>query len=410
MKKLIICAAALSGFAMQAAAADLGDIASMKDPIPDKLSYAGVTIYGTVDVGYSYQTNGAPQSAYFYTGGLDWNMAGSKQNREAVSALTGNALEQSKVGVKIEEQLGYGFAAIGKIETNFNPWSGELADACKSLTENNGKATSTWTSGLDGSRCGQAFSGQAYGGISSSMYGTLTIGRQSSLQNDTVGTYDPMGGSYALSLIGYSGGADGGIGSTETARWDNSLKYLFSYGPLHAAFMYADGSNDSSILNEAYGANAGFKYKGLSVDAVYTRENGAIGTAAIGTDSKKLDTIGTCSITGGAGQNACPTGDVLNGTITNNEFWSIQGKYTFELGGLGLKDGGYKDEAPAAKLTFYGGYVYTDMSHFDGNIPVGSFNSGGYQLLTLISPIAAGSDKILETSFAGAKYETGPGL
>jgi len=32
----------------------------MKDPLPDTLTYKGVTIYGTVDVGYAYQTNGRP--------------------------------------------------------------------------------------------------------------------------------------------------------------------------------------------------------------------------------------------------------------------------------------------------------------------------------------------------------------
>ena len=55
MRKLLICALALGGFAASAQAADLS-VDSMKDPLPDTLTYKGVTIYGTIDVGYAYQT------------------------------------------------------------------------------------------------------------------------------------------------------------------------------------------------------------------------------------------------------------------------------------------------------------------------------------------------------------------
>ena len=46
----------------------------------------------------------------------------------------------SNVGIKIEEQIGYGFLAVGKLQTQFNPISGELGDACASLIRNNGTA------------------------------------------------------------------------------------------------------------------------------------------------------------------------------------------------------------------------------------------------------------------------------
>ena len=57
-----------------------------------------------------------------------------------ISSLTNNALEQSKVGVKIEESFGDGWTAIGKLETDFNPAFGEISDACASLLRNNGKS------------------------------------------------------------------------------------------------------------------------------------------------------------------------------------------------------------------------------------------------------------------------------
>ena len=56
------------------------------------------------------------------------------------STLNDNGLEQSNVGLKIEETIGYGFQAIGKIETGFDPISGELADACASLLRDSGLA------------------------------------------------------------------------------------------------------------------------------------------------------------------------------------------------------------------------------------------------------------------------------
>ena len=39
---------------MPVRAADL-DTGSLKDPLPDTLSWYGVTVYGTIDVGYAYQ-------------------------------------------------------------------------------------------------------------------------------------------------------------------------------------------------------------------------------------------------------------------------------------------------------------------------------------------------------------------
>ena len=55
--------------------------------------------------------------------------------RSAVSNLTNNAMSQSQVGVKVEENIGMGFVALAKLDTGFNPLRGELADACKSILQ-----------------------------------------------------------------------------------------------------------------------------------------------------------------------------------------------------------------------------------------------------------------------------------
>ncbi len=379
MKKLLICALALGGFAASAQAADLS-VDNLKDPLPEKISFAGVTVYGTVDVGYAYQTNGLPESGAFYTG-LNWS--NQKLSKGAISTLTNSAMEQSKVGVKVEEALGMGFVALGKLETGFNPLSGEIADACASMVRVEGYSLAgrnSLAAYSDGGRCGQILNGDAYAGLSNSSYGTLTIGRQSSLVNEGIGTYDPNHGSYAFSLIGYSGGALGGIGSTETSRWDNSVKYVYQFGPLHGAVMYSNGGQDTSLFGDAVGGNIGGNYKGLSIDVYYEKENGAVALSPSATTN------------------------TLAGTITDNEAWVIMGKYTYDLGG------GLKDEGPSSKVSFFGGYAHIDMSnpsHSQGYY--NNFNTiGGYLVTTAGGFGVIGSTKTLQTSWAGATYETGP--
>ena len=181
----------------------------------------GVTFYGTVDVGYAYIHNGSyPSGAQYY--GAGYSVYGSPYNHGTVSTLNNNGLQLSNVGLKFEEQLGYGFTAIGKLETQFNPISGELGDACASLLRNSGRSLYDQDKNNDGSRRGQAFANAAYGGVSNPVYGTLTVGRQYSLVNDGIGAYDPIAGSPAFSLLGYSSTTGAGLASTETASWDNS--------------------------------------------------------------------------------------------------------------------------------------------------------------------------------------------
>ncbi len=377
MKRTLACALAFGGFAVTAQAADL-DLGSVKDPLPDTLTFHGVTIYGTVDVGYAYQTNGVPLSGAF-PAGLNYEPSVSSHNLRGtpVSTLAENGLEQSKIGVKIEESIGYGFVAIGKLDTGFNPLSGELADSCASMVRNNGVVPASSTANGDGSRCGQAFNGNAYAGLSNATYGTLTIGRQQSLQLDAIGTYDPMGLSYAFSLIGFSG-TNAGVGSTETARWDNSAKYVYQYGPLHAAAMYADGGDDSSIWGNAYGFDVGGSYRGFSADATYTRENGAVNAR----DADAKGTLGS---------------DVLQVYASNNEAWSLMGKYTYDFGG-----GGFKDQSPASKVTLFAGYSHVDKTN---GTDTGSTTIGGYSVNIYSNYIAPGQDVIVQYFWAGAKYE-----
>ncbi len=367
--------------------ADGIDLPSVNDTLPN-LTTAGVTLYGTIDIGYSYGTNNAPFNAFWY-GGVADNLQSSKPARVGLGNFLENGLEQSKVGVKIEEPLAYNWVVIGKIETGFNPLSGELANACESLAVNNGRPLYLQSENLDGSRCGQAFNGPVYGGVSNADYGTLLFGRQQNLQLDALGAYDPMNLGYAFSLLGWSGGT-AGAGVTELARWDDSVKYVYQYGPVHAAGMYSTGGDGTALFGNAWGVNAGATWQGFSIDAVYQQEDGGVSASPL-----SWTACGPFSASGVL----CPA-DLLNATISDNQQWSVQAKYTFQF-----ENGRLKDEVANDRLTFYGGY--SAITYEDPSTPIYAGSTIGSFLLNSFNNTAYYTDKNLNLAWAGATYALG---
>jgi predicted porin len=410
MKKLVICALALGGFAASAQAADLD---SLKDPLPDgPLTWHGVTLYGTVDVGGAYQTHGAKLSD-FAGAPLNYMMFGAAPNNKSLATVTSNALEQSKIGLKFEESLGYGLTAIGKIETGFVPTSGELADGCKSILLQNGKSTFNRDSFGDSSRCGQAFNGPVYAGLSSPGYGTLTVGRQNSLQLDALAEYDPMGLSYGLSLLGFTGSVSGS-GATETGRWDNSIKYIYQYGPVHAGAMYTNGGPETGIFGGAYGFDVGGQYRGFAIDFTYEKEKGIVNSSAFGipdptSKTATTPTSGACYYASAADTNPanapgnliCPNG--LSGTISDNSSFGVQAKYSFDVGdGYGLKD----SYISGGKVTLYGGAQRITWDNPQSAVRAGSQTVGGYTL-NAVNNTNYGTSQVRDLEWGGVKYEVG---
>jgi predicted porin len=347
-----------------------GAQADLKDPIPDSLSLGGVTVYGTVDVGYAYQSHGVPLSGQ-YVGGLEYQAFTTTRNfAGSVSTIAESGLEQSKIGIRIAEPIGDDLSLVARLETGFNPLSAELTDACGAIATNSGKPQGQQTANADSSRCGQPFNSVAYGGISSPTYGTLTIGRHNSLQLDALVLYDPQALSYAFSFLGYSG-FNGGAGSTQGARWDNSVKYAFQSGPVHLAAMYSNGGQDTGIIGKAYGANIGVTFGGLSVDAVYQNEKSAVNLRS--------------SFDNGA--NPTPTPG-LAAYISDDTSYNIEGKYTFDIGNSAQKD----------KLTIYAAYSHIEKAH-------GDYTSGAAEGNYPISVgININSSAIYNMEWVGARY------
>jgi predicted porin len=304
----VLAGISLAGFCTVAQAAD-----------DTSLTWNGITLYGTVDVGIAYQNHGAPRSQDFYPT-LQY-MIGSSSNK-SISSVASNGLSQSKIGVRGVEPLNDEFSFIFNVEMGFNPTSGKLADAPKSLINNNGIALADRKTAGDGSRAGQFFNGSAFGGFSSKDWGTFTIGRQNTLFLDNIVKYDPMNASYAFSIIGYSGAA-GGMGDTEDARLDDSVKYVFKHDIFHFGAMYQFGKSDSSP-GESWALDAGIDYAGFSVDASWGEKKDALAAATLSAAQLALPGV---------------PHDSLAATVSDNEAWQIGASWT---GGAFKASGGYE--------------------------------------------------------------------
>lgn len=311
--------------------------AEVKDPLPDSLSLGGVTLYATIDVGYAYQSNGAPLSSQL-PGGLEYQSFTTTRNFQgSQSTIAESGIEQSKIGLRVSEPVAGDFTLIARTETGINPLSGQIVDACGAMAANGGKAQGQQTSNADSSRCGQAFNGVIWGGVSHPLYGSLSIGRQQSLQLDALALYDPQALSYAFSFLGYAG-FNAGAGSTEGARWDNSVRYAYQNGPAHVYVMYSNGGQDTGILGKAYGGDVGAVVGALSVDAVVEHINGAVNLRSSFDD----------------GANPVPSPG-LSAYISDNTSYNLMGKYSFDWG----------DAAQKTKLTVYAGYTHMRKAHAD---------------------------------------------
>jgi len=358
-QRSLLCLAVLAGIGL----AGFGSVAQAADDA--SLTWNGITLYGTLDAGIAYQSHGSPLSQDFYPT-LNYMIA--PNSNKSITTVASNGLSQSKVGVRGVEPLNDEFSFIFNLEMGFNPTSGKLADAPKSLINNNGVALADRKTAGDGSRAGQFFNGAAFGGFSSKDWGTFTFGRQNALFLDNIVKYDPMNASYAFSIIGYSGVA-GGMGATEDARLDDSVKYVFKHDIFHFGAMYQFGKTDTSP-GESWALDAGIDYAGFSVDAAWGEKKDAIAAATLSAAQLALPGV---------------PHDSLAATISDNEAWQIGASWT---------GGGFKAS---------GGYEHITFSNPDLPVAAGFAGLGGYWI-SITNNVAFPHDKTLEIWWAGLKY------
>jgi predicted porin len=358
-------------------------------PVPAKkdasaLTFAGVTLYGTVDVGVAYMTHGAPLSQT-WAPGLPYFIQ-SFSNHSILSAGP-NGLSQSKVGLSGVEPLGVGdLTAVFRLETGFNPTSGRLTDGPGSLVVNNGVAVANRTSAGDSSRAGQPFEGAAYAGLSSATFGTLTFGRQSTLMSEALSKYDPQQQSNAFSPIALQGTA-GGFGVTQDRIFDSSLKYALNVNVvdianIHFAYIHEFGS-DGYIPEQSNEASFGVDVAGFSADAIYGKIHGAVAASSLSAAQ-----LATLPALGYSPSNS------LAATISDNTGYGALARYDM------------KEFVP---VKLYAGWERIKFNNPDHAIPAGTQDIGGYTL-AVVNNAAYNIQRILQISWVGARYSPLPQL
>jgi len=351
------------------------------------LTWYGVTVYGTVDLGGTYQTHGTPFDRNFPTGAsyLVGGGGTNATNRNAGFGLGPNGLSQSNVGVKIVEPIapgGWSFIAQGELA--YDPYSLLLANAPQAMQNGIGVPENQQLLPIDSSRWGWLNTNQ-YVGFSQPVYGTLTFGRQNTLETDGIGAYDPMGGSYAFSAIGFSG-KTAGAGDTEDARWTTAIKYRENIGDFRLSAMAQPlglWSNNGGL--GAYNPNNGAVTGGIGGDIKHGMP-GVISWDLIGTYEKDAVNIGTTFVGQGT-TNGWPTtfpggaASGLKATLSNNLAGMALLKWNF--GSWGNSSAPIVGKGPVVPsgptgipLTLYAGYELIQFSN--PSDPQSAFRDDGF--------------------------------
>src|ERR1700733_551819 len=276
----------------------------------DSLTWHGITLYGIVDVSLQNQSHCAPINDYFVAGSAD---IVQKNSNHSITGVTPSNLSQSRIGLQGAEPIVGDWMGVFKLETFFNPQSGDISDALKSRAQNNGRSLANQTTNLDSSVAGQAFQ-QSFAGFSSKTYGTITFGRHNTTLTDGIAKYDPNYAAQAFSLIGLSGTTAGG-GDTEDRRLDDSLKYTANYGLVHAGALYKFNQS-TGAAGSAFQLSLGADYAGLSVDAYYSKIRDAVAASSL--SSAQVGDL--------PGLGYSPS-NTLAATVSDNTAWAIMSLY-----------------------------------------------------------------------------------
>lgn len=188
---------------------------------------SSVTLYGSLDLGLTWIDNAQGDDRWFLG-------SGSKLS--------------NRLGFRGREDLGGGLAAVFTIESGINADDGTVT--------------------LGGRMWGR----QSWVGLASKTLGTLTFGRQ----YDFLYAGSPMPLDMGAYLIGGLAGATAGAGTSVDnhlggVRYDNTIKWQHSLGPVTAGAMWGFGAeNDRDKM-----ASAALVYRasGLWAGVAYTRDN-----------------------------------------------------------------------------------------------------------------------------------------
>jgi predicted porin len=229
------------------------------------------------------------------------------------TAMVTGGMSMSRFGIKGDEDIGGGTSAGFVLESAINPTNGGLANA---FASNTGTGSASGFSSING----QLFSRAAYAKIAQQGIGELQLGRTTSFGLDQVAVFDPLNAAGLYSPLGFSGTWGGGLGATENARLNNSVKYLGGTGQFNWGYQHKFGNVNATELTDISSVDAvtlGYSANGLSLQGTYQAVKDGVTMSA--------------SETAGAGG--------YSGNIANMNGYMLTGKYevteqlTVKLGG-----------------------------------------------------------------------------
>jgi predicted porin len=220
---------------------------------------SSVTLYGTIDESITYVHNAAG-------GKNQWSLGNS----------SAGDLAGSRWGLKGQEDLGGGMKAIFQLENGFNPSNGQLGQG------------------------GREFGRQAFVGIESDSFGTVTLGRQ----------YDPLVDLVqGITADNYFGSAFATVGDVDnydnSSRTNNAIKYVSpSFAGLQVEGMYAlGGVAGKTGAGQTWSAGAAYNNGPIAVAAGYFVADNAAGPRTADTNA--------------GGWNSPTSGGTFDGSLVN---------------------------------------------------------------------------------------------
>jgi predicted porin len=303
---------------------------------------SSVTLYGIVDAGLGYtsgqrvaQSSGAAGKPIVYRNASNYGFASGTWSGD-------------RWGLKGNEDLGGGLAAVFQLENGFNIGTGQLGQG------------------------GREFGRQAWMGLSSTKLGKVTLGRQYDPIVDFVGSISA--GSFLTGMGAHPGDLDN---IDNQARENNSVKYT---SPFFSGFqfgaLYGFGNQAGSVKNQSTWSLGGQYARGpLAIGAAYMQANNTYGTTG-GTWTGSYDGTFASSINEGfasarnqqiiAAASTYQIGLVTLGLSYSNTqytaggFSLFKGKETFNSAGVTVS----YQATPALRVA--AGYDYTRGSSING--------------------------------------------
>ncbi|SIO72415.1 porin, GBP family [Burkholderia sp. GAS332] len=196
---------------------------------------SAVTLYGLIDTGITYTNN-----------------QGGKSNVKETSANTLG----SRWGLRGAEALGDDLKAIFTLETGYNLTNGALGTN------------------------GRMFGRQAYVGLASGRFGSVTLGRQYDSVVDYLGPMSLTGTALGGTYFAHPYDNDN---LDNALRINNAVKYASNViGGLKFGALYGFSNSPSFANNRAYSFGTSYNYGGLNVAAGYLQFNNDINALALG--------------------------------------------------------------------------------------------------------------------------------